>query len=257
MPPSRSPDITPWTLSPHVADLMIDNDGRVQYRDERQRRRKVAICGAGGTHSTPWDDPSFECWAMNNFWQAARDSKGRIAASRWFEQHQIFPTSSGAHAGEAIQNDNDMAWLLQCPVPLYTTEPFPANPLATVWPIEYYAKKYRDYFTCTFAMQIVQAFDEGFEELHVHGLELHRGTKREATVEAACVAYWLGFVEGRGMRVVIPSRPATIHPILGVQEPEMPQWLLLHPYRYGHEYWEEKDWVLSYIRRWDEKLEAV
>lgn len=264
---ARSPIISPWTLSPHVADLVVDAERPhaehggpvVRYRDESRRRRKVAICGAGGCRSMPWDDASFECWSMNNFWEASRDSAGRIAASRWFEQHQIFPDEIGPHAGQEIQNAQDMAWLRQCPVPLYTTEPFPENPRAVVWPIEYFARKYRDYFTCSFAMQIVQAYDEGFAELHVYGLELLFGTKREATVESSCVNYWLGFVEGRGMKVVVaPLREASTSPLLARPIRAQPQFLLAHPYRYGHEYWLEADWVRDeYLANWDRRPTAI
>lgn len=195
----------------------------------------------------PFDDPSFELWGINNFWNTMRDSQGRLRADRWWEMHQIYPDSHGIEMGRAIQDQNDMAWLRECPVPLYTTEPFDTvNPRALVWPIEHYARKYRDYFSCTFAMQIVHAFDEGFEELHVYGLELLYGTKREATVESSCVNYWLGYVEGRGMKVVIPAYRS------GEK-----QFLLNHPYRYGHQYWLERRWVEQYTDRWDRLPTAI
>lgn len=245
--PSRSPDITPFTLSPHVADLVIV-DGRVVYRDERQRRKRVAIAGAPGMRRMPWEDETIECWAMNNCWETARDSQRRIAASRWWEQHQIFPSAGGKHAGEAIQNENDMKWIACCPVPLYTTEPYPSNPNALVWPVGYYAARYRDYFTCTFAYQIAQAIEEGFEEILVYGLELLLGTKREATVESSCVNYWLGLAEGKGIKVTLDRHGAVLAD---------KQFLLYHPYRYGHDYWQESDLVLDYIGRWDSLPDAI
>lgn len=245
-----SPDIRPYILSPVIAPLEI-RDGRVDYKPESARRKKVAICGSGGVWTMPWENPEYECWAINNFWNAARDQQGRLAASRWWEQHQIVPDQSGPDAGKQIQDHNDMRWIDTCPVPLYTTEPWPSNPNAVVWPIEYFARKYRDYFACTFAMQIIQAFDEGFEEIMVCGLELLRGTKREATVESSCVSYWLGYVEGRGMKVTIP---AGYHPRVGYQ---WPQQLLTHPYRYGHQYWLERRWVERYIAELDGRPVAI
>lgn len=237
-----SPDIRPYVLSPHVAPLEVSG-GVVRYRDGAERRRKVAICGAGGTKLMPWDDPSYECWALNNFWNAARDGRGRLAASRWWEMHQVTPDMTGLHAGQPIQDANDMRWIRTCPVPLYTTEPVPENPLAVVWPIADFAARYRDYFACTFAMQIAQAIHEGFETLMVCGLSLLRGTQREATLEAACVAYWLGLAEGKGMRLEL--RPE--HDLL-----------LWHPYQYGHDYWREADWVKNaYLARWDERPQAI
>ena len=132
-------------------------------------------------------------------------------------------------------------------MPLYTTQPWPANPNAIVWPIDYFARKYRDYFAATFAMQIIQAYDEGFEEIMVCGLELLFGTKREATVESSCINYWLGFVEGRGMRVTIPQWR---------DEPDR-DFLLKHFARYGHDYWAERRAVERYVRRWNHLPDAV
>lgn len=230
--------IRPYTLSPHIAPLAV-RDGVVVSHG--LRRRKVAVCGAHGVRSMPWDDPSYECWAINNFWNVARDREGRLAASRWWEQHQVTPDVAGSDAGRAIQNAYDLEWIYTCPVPIYVTEPVPENPNAVVWPIEDYSRRYRDYWACTFAMQIATALDEGFEELAVHGLGLLMGTKREATVESACVAYWLGLAEGRGMRIVL--RPEDL--------------LLRHFARYGHEYWRERRAVEQYVSRWDDLPTAI
>ena len=239
-----SPSIESYVLSPNVAPLAV-RDGRVVYT-HGTRRAKVAICGSGGVRDMPWDDQAWECWALNNFWNSARDSQGRLAASRWWEQHQIRPDTDGPDAGLTIQDENDMRWIDTCPVPLYTTEPWPRNPNAVVWPVDYFARKYRDYFACSFAMQIVQALEEGFGELLVCGLDLLLGTKREATVESSCVSYWLGLAEGRGMRVTLAPR-ADGHE----------QLLLRHPFRYGHEYWPERRWVEQYVRRWNHLPEAI
>src|SRR5438132_880567 len=96
-----SPDIRPYTLSPHIAPLEV-RDGAVHYKHGTARRAKVAIYGSAGAHSVPWDDPSFELWSLNNFWDTARDSQDRIAASRWWEQHQITPDALGYEAGVPI-----------------------------------------------------------------------------------------------------------------------------------------------------------
>lgn len=254
--PSPSPEIKPYVLSPHVADLVVV-DGRVEYRDPAQRRRKVAICGGGGVRSMPWDDPAYECWAINNFWNYARDRHGRIAASRWWEQHQITPDASGPYARRVIQNENDMRWIRECPVPIYTTEPFPDNPRAVVWPIDVVAREFRDYFTCTFAMQIAQAIREGFEEIRVCGLELLMGTKREATVESSCVNYWLGLAEGRGIRIDLAERVEV--GVLGQVHGngDRRQFLLAHPFRYGHDYWNESEFVRAYVARWGSLPTAI
>lgn len=221
-------------------------DGRLVAPDRFVRRKKVAIAGSHGVRQLPFEDPDFELWGINNFWNAMRDSHDRLRADRWWEQHQIFPDIGGDNADLPIQDQNDMRWIRECPVPIYTTEPFPENPNALVWPIDSFALRYRDYFACTFAMQIAQALDDGFEEIHVFGLELLMGTKREATVESSCVAYWLGLAEGRGVSVRIALSPDGD-----------PQLLLWHPYRYGHEYWLERRLVEEYVKRWDSLPVAI
>lgn len=252
-----SPEIRPYTLSPTVADLVVA-DGVVRYRDERLRRRRVAICGSPGLRMMPWDDPTVECWAINNFWNVARDAHGRLAASRWWEQHQITPDVSGPHAGQPIQDANDMRWIDECPVPIYTTEPWPANPRAVAWPVDDYVRRgYRDYFACTFAMQIATAIDERFEEIVVCGLELLMGTKREMTVESSCVSYWLGLAEGRGIRVTLARKANGLWGDGFGRIASDEQLLLKHPYRYGHEYWLEADLVKHYVGRFDEVPAAV
>ena len=63
------------------------------------------------------------------------------------------------------------------------------------------------------------------------GLELAYGTQREATVERACVDWWLGFAEGRGIKVTIPPDDH----------------VLRHWSRYGFDYWEEANFVKDYV----------
>ena len=100
-----------------------------------------------------------------------------------------------------------------------------------MFPVDYLADKYRDYFSCTFAYQIALAIDEGFEEIAMHGLELAFGTQREATVERACVNYWLGLAEGKGIKITVPKN----------------DFVLSHWHRYGFNYWPEANIVKDYV----------
>tara|TARA_R100000306_G_C4358529_1_gene134054 strand:- start:229 stop:906 length:678 start_codon:yes stop_codon:yes gene_type:complete len=214
-----SKPVRPFTLSPHNSHAVI-RDGRIVVEP---KRRRVVITGAGNSlRLIPWNDESWEIWGINNFWNAMRDPEGRLRADRWFELHP--PT-------EDIQDPHDMNWLRDCPVPIYTTEPFPENPRAVVFPVDDLAKHYRDYFSCTFAYQIALAIAEDFQEIAVHGLELAYGTQREATVERACVDWWLGYAEGRGLKVTVPEGDHVI----------------THWSRYGFDYWREAKLVEQYV----------
>lgn len=238
-----SPDIRPYVISPHNAGLHV-RDGLVVYPPGVPRRRKVAIWGFGSTsvRRVPFDSDEFIIYAINNGWNAARDSQDRLRADVWWEMHQITPDDLGPDAGTPIQDTNDMRWINTCPVPLYTTEPWPANPNAVVWDIEFFSYVFRPYFTCTFAMQMAQAIYDRYEEIHLFGVMLLAGTQREATVESSCLNYWLGLAEGRGIKVVVPDEDGL---------------LLAHPYYYGHEYWLERRWVEKYLHRWHERPVAI
>lgn len=230
-----SPDIKPFELSPLNSPTRVV-DGRVV---NDKPRRKVAIFGGGPSiDQVPWDDPEFEVWPLNNFWNVARDKQGKLRADRWWEIHQITNNASGP----SPQNHNDMKWINECPVPMYTVEPWTKNPNCVEWPLQdMLAKGYRDFFACTFAFQIVQALEDGFDEIHPFGLELCFGTKRETTVERACVSYWLGLAEGRGMKVVVPEDDV----------------VLRHWGVYGFQYWQEAEQTKQYCASFDLRETAV
>jgi hypothetical protein len=214
-----SKPVRPFALSAYNARSSVV-DGQVVVTP---RRRKVAFGGAGESlQRIPWCDTAWEVWGINNFWNAMRDPDDHLRADRWFELHPPTP---------GIQDEHDMHWLRTCPVPIYTTEPFPDNPNAVVFPVDDLAKRYRDYFSCTFAYQIALALAEGFEEIALHGLQLAYGTQREATVERACVDWWLGYAEGLGVRVTIPES----------------DFVAKHWYRYGFDYTNEAETVKTYV----------
>lgn len=261
--PMSSP-ILPYTLSPlnlptriETRQFGVTDASRSLKAIHEERyvvtdapRDTVAIFGGGTTLKLmPWDDPTIEIWALNNFWNRCRDSAGHLRADRWWEMHQITPDASGRHAGEPIQDPHDLDWIRTCPVPLYTVEPVPENPMAIRWPVERMAAKYRDFYSCTFAYQICQAIDEGFAEIQVYGLDLWNGTQRETTVERAAVSYWLGVAEGKGIRVVIPT-PDDPHDLAG-------KFTLGHWGRYGYEYWDEADASVQYVGTLSKREVAV
>lgn len=233
-----SPDIRPYTLSPHNVGLSINPEtGRFVWPEGKPSRRIAVIHGSGGWRAMRdegiFDSDEYVIFSLNNFWPRSRDSQDRLRADCWFELHTPTP---------GIQDPNDMQWLRECPVPIYTTEPFPENPRAVRWPLEYYVRKYgRSYFACSFAAEILTAFEEGFEELRLYGLSLLLGTKRECTVESSNVNFWLGYVMGRGMRVVIHED----------------DFLLRHEYVYGFQYWKERRWVEDYLSTFDQRPVAM
>lgn len=217
-----------FKLSPSNAAMIIA-DARHGRVEQFPPRSAVAIVGAGaGREEAPYNDPQWEIWGLNAV--PPLDSMNRIRADRWFELHEM-----------SAQSEDDMAWIRSCPFPIYLVpqaadqildarERGPIEhdiPMAVRYPIEAIEQRYGSYFTCTFAYQMALAAYEGFTDVGLFGVELSLGTRRERTVEWACVSWWMGFLEGQGVRVHLSSQS-----LLG-----------RHPFRYGIEYEQEKHYV--------------
>lgn len=185
------------------------------------RRRKVCIYGAGlyKEEALPiLSDPSWEVWALNLI--PPLDSCGRLRADIWFDLHQ-----------RKAQTADDLRWIAKCPVPIYVPPDLEdASPNAVHFPLAEIERQFGSYWSCTFAYQIALAMLGGAEAIGLYGVELMYGTDRERTVEWACVSYWLGRAEERGIDFFMPQNS-----LLGC-----------HPSRYGFEYAEELNDVRGY-----------
>jgi hypothetical protein len=224
----------------HIADAKDLRFSPLNTYDGLGRRRKQKLCiyAAGhGRNEAPLDDPSWEVWSLNAIQPI--DSQGRLRADRWFEMHE-------RHA----QSEKDMDWIRRCPFPLYLPPAWAEDvaarardaalgdvdrreivPNAWRYPLEYIEDLFGAYFTCSFAYMLALALSEHWPTIGLFGAELAYGTMRERTVEWACVSWWLGLAEGRGVRVVLPTNS-----LLG-------GW----PLRYGVEYTAERESVEHYL----------
>jgi len=195
-------------------------------------RTKVALIAASiGREFAPYDDPDWEVWALNAV--PSVDRLGRLRADRWFEMHV-----------RSAQSEADMRWITRCPVPIYLpphwaervinqADTLPEServPNAVRYPLEAVESNFAGYFTCTFAYQLALALLEGFTHIGLYGVELAYGTMRERSVEWACVSWWLGYAEAKGVTIELPPSSR-----LGRSR-----------YRYGIEYDAEKRDVERY-----------
>lgn len=193
--------------SPLNAGRIIEGEIRVSRPGLEKR---VALIGAMPSRTlAPLDDPAWEIWSCNRVMPL--DNRGRLRADRWFELHPW-----------EVQNPADIAWLHENPVPCYTLEPWPWIANTIRFPRER-LMGLRNYYTCTFAFQIAFALLGGVQEIGLWGVDLPLGSPREATVERACVEYWLGLAEGRGVTITLPEECT----------------MLSRPYLYGYDYHEE------------------
>lgn len=189
-------------------------------------RRKVAIVGAGhGAREAPLDDPEWIVWALNC---VPPLSEGRLRCDLWWEMHQ-----------REAQTADDLRWIAACPVPIMVPDDLmDASPRAVRYPIERAEAEYGNYWACTFAYQLAYAGLCDVTDVGLYGVELAWGTPRERTVEWACVSWWMGRLEGEGIRFHQPEKSC----------------LGRHPARYGLEYRREIDDVAGYIEKFERDI---
>lgn len=150
--------------------------------------RKVVILGrhAKTAESCPWNDASFEIWALP--WDDAA-----IRADRWFELHHP-KTFTKRHGAEYVEK------LKGLKTPLFMQETRPEFPSSVEYPLSSVMTGRRDYFSNTVAYMIALAVHERVNEIHLFGVEL--AASAEYRDQRCCVEYWLGVAEGSGIRVV-------------------------------------------------------
>lgn len=205
--------------------------------DVRCGHTKVAIIGTGPDRDgAPFHDPEWCVWALNEIPQPS--------LTRHFELHPM-----------NVQSAADLVGLSRIGQPCYVLDLedakrargaslvsggrqhdllFRGVPNPVRFPLErvrlqgsrFHAT---DYFTCTFAYQVALALDEGFDEVGLWGVGLYNGTARERLIERACVDYWLGVLDGRGVKVAYRSL------------------LSQHEYPYGYDYQREMDRVNAVV----------
>jgi hypothetical protein len=117
-----------------------------------------------------------------------------------------------------VQTEIEMEWIRTCPVPIMLLEYHPElNPLAVCYPRQLLGA---GAFACTFAYQMALALSWGYEEIGFWGMDLTQGTARERLLEAANIAWWVGYAKGKGLKVSFPSDSL----------------MCRHPHRYGYDY---------------------
>ena len=182
-----------FDLHPACADIRIEDRTTADVVCE-PRRKNVAIIGfASNTlHLVPWTDPSFELWSLNQgYLHCLRRT------DRHFEMHMPEATAD-------VRDPAYLEWLAKTPLPVYMIELRDEVPNSVRYPIEE-AIKYmgRDYFMSSPAFMLALAGMEGFEEIHLYGINLAIGD--EYFYEKPNCEWIIGVLQGRGIKVHIPS----------------------------------------------------
>jgi hypothetical protein len=195
------------------------------------RPRKIGILGFGPTlNEAPFADPSWELWGMNGLHRILPKGVREDRFSLWFELHtQAFLEWHGPASNIGRQQ---LDWLEKPhPFPILHHEQRADWPMSERFDIDRCIAVGRDYFTSSVAYEIAWALvevrramqgDEAdarplVEEVGVWGIDLVHGTEWED--QRPCAEYWLGLLEGHGIKVHIPEGSA----------------LFKTPFRYGYD----------------------
>jgi hypothetical protein len=157
-----------------------------------EKRKKVAIVGFAGTwNKTPFNDPDFEIWGLNEAYFFMP------LAHRWFEIHSRKDFECASY-----RNPRHLEWLQKCNIPIYMQKKFADIPCSIEFPIKKLSTKYRRYWTNSISFMIAMAIEEKFKEIHIYGVNMAQNGEYEK--ERPSVEYWIGVAEGQGRKVYIP-----------------------------------------------------
>jgi hypothetical protein len=154
--------------------------------------KKVAICGTAKETliEAPFNNPEFEIWALNDMHALG------IKPHRWFELH-IWDEWKLRHPGTE-------EYLKTCGVPVYMHEINHNIPTSVKYPIEDIISRFnRKYFQSTVDYLIALALYEGFEEIHIYGVNM--AASDEYGHQKPSAEYWLGRAEGMGVEIHLPE----------------------------------------------------
>jgi len=160
-------------------------------------KKKVAIVGLAPHYIlAPFDDPSFEIWGLNNGYQF----EGFKRWDRWFQLHDLRFYDAGPKADpipEILQRY--ASW--ECPV--YMFDKYLQVPNAIRFPYEKLIEEFGTYFNNSISWMIAFAIHEGFEEIHIYGVDMAVGT--EYSEQRPSCEYFIGLARGRGIKVYMPE----------------------------------------------------
>ena len=180
--------------------------------------KRAAIIGTAPTYSeTPWDDPTLECWSLNDIYLLHIPRSDRHYDLHPFELfHYRSPTmtkidAADVPAGTYVRPNGHLQWLASQNIPVFVQKADPRVPRATVFPYDAIHAEFDGLFPsgkieCSSTPQwmLMQALLEGYREIHIYGI--HLATEWEYQKQRELFAFLMGIAAGRGVKIVIPKR---------------------------------------------------
>jgi hypothetical protein len=154
----------------------------------------VAIVGKGPTaHQGGYEPTNVEVWGINAAWK----HMGKASqADRWF------------HIDDTKKYTESRGFLQSFDGPVYLIYPDETIPTGIQYPVAAVEKRLQGYFHPTASYALALALFEGFDDIHLWGLDYPLGTRYDG--QRACVEYWIGRAHGAGVKVQIPIESALL-----------------------------------------------
>ena len=158
-------------------------------------------------------DKSFEIWSLNRCYIFLK------RWDRWYEVHEpdLYTGKTG------LREDGYLEMLKKTDLPVYMQHPDPDIPNAIKLDLGEFDKYFRHYYRTSIAHMLAHACYEHkiegktIKELHICGVDMSAFS--EYSEQLPCVNYWLGVVEGLGIKLVIPTAsPLLKGPDYGVHD---------------------------------------
>lgn len=163
---------------------------------------KVAIFSGGGVGAIPYYDSTWKLWGMNSCHLSAEGTK-------W---HKMFNLHRFAHLERDCPQhiDWDTAFSRRNPnCPVYVIDSWKGLLKNQVlFPRAALAKQPRpNYHASSFDWLVAYAVHLGAKCIGLHGARFALDSPREEPISAqACLEYWCGYAEGRGVKIMADER---------------------------------------------------
>jgi hypothetical protein len=171
--------------------------------------KKLAIVGShpGTRDNAPWNDGDFDIWVFNEAAMANPKDTPSDPAKQWckrwdacFQMHKPEIYTSPYNRSNA----GHWEWLQKQHLdrPIYMQSQDVNVPNSVVYPLEEaIALTGEKYFTSSFAYALALAALQGRTYIEIYGSDLVSNT--EYSYQAECFKFWIAFLRGRGITVVM------------------------------------------------------
>lgn len=175
-------------------------------------RSRVAIVGFTPSRAdAPYQNSDYEIWALNDLFEAIP------RCDRLFQIHSRQSIDTYTTRGERATY---IERLRELPVPIYMIEKQKDIPNSVAYPLSEIIAEFGNYFTNSISFMIALAIHEGFEEIHIYGVDMAVGA--EYIAQRPSCEHIIGWAQGKGIRVFIPHQSDLLKSrfLYGFQEDE-------------------------------------